>query len=356
MDIILDELERFAGTAALQNRSFRIICADTCLPSLRERGLRPDLAVILESQHWNLNDFSGSRRWNVPAAADLSALPSSLRVLGGETFLFFTPWTDLRLFKRLEENRLLPPLLAALGSVGLSAVQLALKCGRGPVIVAGLDFSFTQDAYHARSSPGHQARLVHGTRFYSLLNVQAAFREGTFATVSKSGFAVRSDPALRNYRNLFEEEFSSLEETASLSRLYEIKGPGLKLGVKELAPEEAVKLLTGNEMPGASFQEKPKEEQERKKSVIDFDLMKRFITNEKSYLYKLRDILTGHVTASEDETENLLDTCDYLWAHFPECAAAGGRRPSVNDLSFLKRVRTEIDPFIKLWNMALQEW
>jgi hypothetical protein len=276
--------------------------------------------------------------------------------LGGETFLFFTPWTDLRLFKRLEENRLLPPPLAALGSVGLSAVQLAIKCGKGPVIVAGIDFSFTQDAYHARSSPGHQARLINGSRFNSLLNVQAAFRDGTFATVSKSGVPVRSDPALRNYRNLFEEEFasleasSSLEETASLPRLYEITGPGLKLGVKELSPEQAVKMLTANGKPsGTLFPEKTKEKQLAQKLILE-----EFMINEKDYLYRLRDILTGKIVACEDEIENLLDTCDYLWAHFPECAAAGGRRPGVNDLSFLKRVRTEIDPFIRLWDMALK--
>jgi hypothetical protein len=339
MDIILDELKEFYGTA----RPFRIICADTCIPSLKERNIEPDLAVILESQHWNLNDFSGSLGWNVSAAADLSALPSSIRVLGGQTFLFFTPWTDLRIFKRLEEAGLLPCLLAPLGSVGLSAVQLAIKCGRGPVIIAGLDFSFTPDAYHARSSPGHQARLVRGMRFNPLPNVQAAFREGTFAAVSKSGFPVRSDPALRNYRNLFEEEFSSS------TRLYEIQGPGLKLGVKELSPEEAIKMLTADgQSCGTSFSVKTREEQLAQKTILG-----EFIKNEKDYLYRLRDILIGHIPAQEEETENLLETCDYLWAHFPECAAAGGRRPGTDDLSFLKRVRTEIDPFIKLWDMGI---
>ncbi|MDR0313299.1 MAG: DUF115 domain-containing protein [Treponema sp.] len=343
MDIILDELKKFYDTAGLRDRPFRIICADTCIPSLKERNIEPDLAVILESQHWNLSDFSGSRGWNVSAAADLSALPSSIRILGGETFLFFTPWTELRLLKRLEEAGLLPCLLAPLGSVGLSAVQLAIKCGRGPVIIAGLDFSFTADAYHARSSPGHQARLMRGTRFYSLPNVQAAFREGTFAAISKSGLPVRSDPALRNYRNLFEEEFSSS------TRLYEMQGPGLKLGVKKLSPEEAIKKLTlKGQSCVSSFPEKSKEKQLAQRQVLE-----EFIKNEKAYLIKLRDILTGQIPAQEEETENLLEICDYLWAHFPESAAAGGRRPGVDDLSFLKRVRTEIDPFIKLWDMSL---
>ncbi|MDR0399710.1 MAG: hypothetical protein LBH51_02045, partial [Treponema sp.] len=51
--------------------------------------------------------------------------------------------------------------------------------------------------------------------------------------------------------------------------------------------------------------------------------------------------------------ETLLDECDYLWAHFPECAETGGRRPGAGDISFLRRVRFEIDPFLKLWDLAL---
>jgi len=42
----------------------------------------------------------------------------------------------------------------------------------------------------------------------------------------------------------------------------------------------------------------------------------------------------------------LIDECDYLWAHFPDYS--GGVKPKLSDLSFLKRVRTEIEPMLKL--------
>jgi hypothetical protein len=316
-------------------RPFRIVCADTCLPSLGEWGIAPDLAVILESQHWNLGDFVGMRGRGIPAAMDLSALPASGRVLGGPVFLFSTPWTELRLFRRLEAAGLLPPALPPLGSVGLTAAALALKAGSGQVLTGGIDFSFTLDRYHARSSPGHLARLVRGNRFRSLLNPAAAFRKGAFACPAKNGLPVRSDPAMRSYRDLFEQEFSG--ET----RLHDLYGPGLSLGVPCLSMDEAFGILSGEgRFPPLSPPPAP----------VNPGHLARFIREEKARLIRLREILSGAFPSAAGEPEGLLDECDYLWAHFPECAGAGGRRPQADDLSFLKRVRTEIDPFLTLWD------
>jgi hypothetical protein len=84
-----------------------------------------------------------------------------------------------------------------------------------------------------------------------------------------------------------------------------------------------------------------------------------FADNEKARLLRLRDILTGAAegaSAASGETERLLDECDYLWAHFPERAgiSRGGSSPPADDISFLKRVRTEIDSFLKLWEFVLK--
>ena len=362
MDLILDGIPEISGRRAKgnnakdsragNNRPFRIICADTCLTSLAERGIEPDLAVILESQHWNLRDFLNVKNRKINAAVDLSALPGSVNILGGGIFFFMTPWTELRLFDRLEQTGLLPPPLTPLGSVGLTAVELALRIGKGPVIAAGLDFSFTMDAYHARSSPGHLARLAGTSRLRSLLNAETAFREGTFPALSKSGLMVRSDPAMRNYLNLFREEFSAQE------RIIEIQGPGLSLGARIASVKEAVNILTGSGKTAAEPASRTGAEETADSGQYIFPNEKKaelekFIRNEQKYLLKLKDILTGRIAAEPAEIENLLDVCDYLWSHFPECAAAGGRRPESSDLSFLKRVRMEIDPFLKLWEENL---
>jgi hypothetical protein len=79
-----------------------------------------------------------------------------------------------------------------------------------------------------------------------------------------------------------------------------------------------------------------------------------FAEQEREALIVLRGILTGTASADPAELERRLDDADYLWAHFPDCAGAERRRPPGTDLSFLKRVRVELDPFIRLWDRALE--
>jgi hypothetical protein len=83
--------------------------------------------------------------------------------------------------------------------------------------------------------------------------------------------------------------------------------------------------------------------------------LERFVAGETENLSRLRDLLTGKNPAGVAKLDGLLDYCDYLWAHFPDCAGAGGRRPPGTDISFLKRVRTEIDPFLAVLNRTLAE-
>ncbi|MCL2601025.1 MAG: DUF115 domain-containing protein [Treponema sp.] len=252
LDGTLDALFARFGGALLEpeTRPFRIVCVDTCLPPLKARGIRPDLAVVLESQHWNLEDFVGLSGWQVPVAMDLSALPRSGGVLAGGLCLFFTPWTRLGIFDRLGASGLLPPALPPLGSVGLSAVAMALRLTQGTVVTAGLDFSFTPDMFHSRSSPGHNARLRNQNRFTELLNANTAFGATAFAATSKTGSRVLSTPAPRNYRDLFEREFAAAPDTIP-PRPFDIAGNGLNLGIQPLPPETALDLLSPPPLPAA---------------------------------------------------------------------------------------------------------
>ena len=318
-------------TVSLANRSFKIVCVDTCLGALKDSGITPDLVVILESQHWNLRDFAGCRGWDAPAAIDLSALPASARVLNGRGYFFFTPWTPLRVFERLKEAGLLPPSIPPLGSVGLTAVALVCRLTRGKIICSGLDFSFTQDKYHARGTPGHRSRLKTQTRFRGIGNT-AAYASGVFSALSKSGAAVYSNPVMKNYRDLFEREF------ARDPRLFDIEGSGLPLGVKTLSMDEAAGILNSSSAPLRLC------ESSSVNPEIDFKL-RLFLENEKRRLEELRNMLSGKIAADRPRLEALVDELDYLWAHFPDCA--GGRRPNLDDVSFLKRVRVEIEPMLK---------
>ncbi|MDR2663358.1 MAG: DUF115 domain-containing protein [Treponema sp.] len=342
LDTVLEELRRRGLFGEKPRRRFALVCVDTCLSVLRERSIVPDLTVILESQFWNQRDFIGLRDSGFPAALDLSAYPSTAEILGGPVFFFFTPWTTLRIFGRLKAADLLPPVLPPLGSVGLTAVELARRLSSGPVVTAGIDFSFTPDHTHARSSPAHLAMLAAQNRFTGFFN-PALIRPGVFATVSKSGIPVKSDPAMRTYRNLFEREFSGDP------RVRDIEGSGLSLGLATLTVEEAAGLLAeGPDRESAGPENGPGEpENSGEPAGTVTARLRAFMDGEIALLEELRAILTGKEPARGLET--LLDNADYLWAHFPDCAGAEGRRPPGTDIPFLKRVRAEIDPFISLW-------
>jgi len=323
--------------ASPEKRSFKIICVDTCLGALKERNIVPDLAVILESQHWNINDFLTCRGWKVNAVIDLSSLPASVNILSGENFIFFTPWTQLKIFERLKSTGLLPSVVPPLGSVGLTAVELSRRLTTGKIICAGLDFSFTQDKYHARSTPGHRSRLNLQSRFKRLFN-PAAYNQYSSAAVSKSRSPVYTNPAMKNYRDLFEQEFGGD------SRIFDIASTGLPLGIKTLSLEAALALLdltTKNTIK--------QKHSENSHSIFSgqTDLIS-FFENEKARLEELRSLLTGETAPDNERLSTLIEECDYLWAHFPDYA--GGRPPAVTDISFLKRVRAEIDPMLALLN------
>jgi hypothetical protein len=334
-----------------EERSFRIVCVDTALKSLYARGIKPDLAVALESQHWNLRDFTGLGAWKLPLAMDLSALPSAAEALGGDVRFFFTPWTPLRLFSRLNAAKLLPPEIPPLGSVGLSAVALALRLGSGPVFTGALDFSFTIDRFHARSTPGHLESLRLSTRLRPIIG-GTAFRTGVSAATGKDGTPVLTNPALKHYRRLFEREFGGAPGAANGNRLRDIAGSGLPLGIETLPLEAARELLAGT---GHGVVGGPAVPVRSGAGLSGGDetaplRMERFLRRERETLTELRRILTGET--GNARLEALLDECDYLWAHFPDCAETGGRRPGAGNISFLKRVRFEIGPFLKLWDLA----
>ncbi|MDR0637573.1 MAG: DUF115 domain-containing protein [Spirochaetaceae bacterium] len=273
-----------------------IVCVDTALPALRSHGLKASLAVTLEAQHWNLRDFIGCRDTARALAMDMSALPVTADCVDGPTYLFFTPWTPLRIFDRL--RGLLPLEIPPLGNVGITAYTLANCLFRGIIVPHGLDFAFTIDQYHCRDSPGHIELLRRLDHLHSLFPVEAALRSSTFAAVNDRGKPIRQDPVMRRYRGLF----LTVQHN----------------GISAVTPPSPAKRETATAFT----------------RTIRFELT------------RIRNILSGQEKASSTELAALLNTNDFLFAHYPDYA--GTQNPAnIEDISFLKRIRAEIDAFIQ---------
>ena len=160
---------------------------------------------------------------------------------------------------------------------------------------------------------------------------------------------------MRGYRDLFEREF------AADPRLFDLAGGGLPLGITTLSPETAWEMLaeTG---AGETGRETPGHPGTAADQAALTERVRLFLGEEKELITLVRAILTG---GAEDpgKLSALIDECDYLWAHFPDYAGAGGRRPGAEELasgspaaiSFLKRLRAEIDPALSLIERTMGE-
>jgi hypothetical protein len=252
--------------------------------------------------------------------------------------------------------------------VGLSAVAISMRLTLGAIITAGIDCSFTLDSYHARSTPGHLAALRRQNRFKGLFNTEAVFGQPVFNALSKTGNKVLSNPGMRNYRNLFETQFGT-----SSSRLFDITGSGLPLGIKTLSMEKAFGVLTSsnsmvnecdNSMNILFTKENTNLSTGNDQAVYKnyTKKMRGFIHEEVDRLTLLRSILIGEAPMDYSILAGLIDECDYLWAHFPDYAASS-RRPDKAELEtggkavvlFLNRLRAEIDPFLRLWGHTKEQ-
>lgn len=359
-DVLYRLMKAYPQIQDKQKRSFRIICVDTALKSFLARSIPVDVVIALEAQIWNLEDFIGYDRADFTLAMDLSAHPNTVQVAEDAAYFFYTPWTELSFLKRLEQRNLLPTLIPPLGSVGLTATYIALSVTQGPVYIAGLDFSFTPELYHAKSSPGYQRRYCSQTRLQPLSSVSAGFRHDVVKNLDAQGQIVLTDRLLQRYQNLFIREFEGVD------RLADLRPWGLDLHIRRGTLEELIgdrgdhpmDPIVGKEEPVSTADVLEVSPKENHKSVSAADkgksaLIRAFLTKEATSLKHLKAILSGEAPAAAGELDRLLDYCDYLWAHFPECAAAGRQRPGISDISFLKRVRAELDYFIKLVELSL---
>ncbi|MBN1834260.1 MAG: DUF115 domain-containing protein [Spirochaetales bacterium] len=241
-------LERaLEGLLAIRPR-VRLLATDTSLPTLRAAGLRPDWVCVLEAQVHNLQDFVPDFDPSLHLVCDLTASPTVLHRFPQRTF-FAARFHPLALFRRLSEHGILPTPLPPLGSVGVTAVELALRMTSGPVLLAGLDFSYLPGRTHARGAPAHLAPLSSGWRLRppGTSAFEALLLRPRLALRGRSGSRVESDLTLSSYA-------LQLERLIGASgRVYDLTGEGLPCGALPVQGPRAIERLLSR----ASRQDRP---------------------------------------------------------------------------------------------------
>ncbi len=315
----------------INSESFYILCADTALHPLLKRNITPDGVFIEEAQAVIAKAFIGTPE-NIHIFAGLSSLPQIAHQHPLNKISFFTTeYTNAAFLKKLESSNILPPVNPPYGSVGLTAVHYALKFRKEdsiPVYVIGLDFSYSAGITHTKNALAHITKLTDNNRLVPVQNYAAAFNPSAIKFLDKKNNTFFTTPTLQTYAATFNNIFMGTKN------LFDAGECGIPLTIIQGTPLTDTKNVIQN-IQNNSYTE------EEKRNLI------KYLEKEKSELNRLKDLLTGKIELSKEQLKEeiikIATSKEYLYLHF-----ADGYSFNYSQ-SFLNRIRTEIDFFLKVF-------
>ncbi len=333
----------------IKNRnSFFLLAVDAAAAALLP-DIQPDAIVLVESQYWIDSAFIGLCKYGIPVFADLTASPRALQVCGGNVYFFCTEYARLKYLERLYQT-LQPLILLPMGSVGLTALQLALALAapRLPVLHTGLDFAWQNGLTHAAGSSPVKKLFAEINRTESPYKLSIS--TGMQHIVGKKGFSYWTTPTLSGYAELYRHTFSGNE------RIIDIGTEGCFLNGRQADMTEAERILTdvcasdadstaigtGCSQTNAvdTFFDSVCESDTANER---YEALCGYLAGEAEALTMLNDHLQGKRSISEHTMEQLFSERDYLYSHFPDAA-----RGYSLDLGFLKRAGIELRYLLKI--------
>ena len=323
-------------------KDFYILCTDTSFTSLLQNGIIPDGVFVEEAQQVIIQAFIGTTKIKTHIFASLSSTPLINHNFELSNISFFTTiFDDCNFISSMKEQKLLPPSNPPFGSVGLTTVYYAdlfRKNENIPVYIYGLDFSFSAGFTHAKGTLAHTSRLKAANRLNPLQNYKSCFNENTTAFTDKAGNLFYTTHILQSYANTFNAYFYDKKN------IFDSMDCGIKLNIPSQKPDftaaqtnkncNAVQIVQNQNAQNVDDQEYSQK-------------INAYIQNEKTQLETLKNILSGQIKLSPAEADKkireIAEPREYLYLHFPD------GQTFTTELSFLKRIRIEIDYFLKIF-------
>lgn len=322
----------------INQNSFFIIAVDAALKPLLSYGIIPNAVVGMESQFAIQKAYTGTA-WkikdkNIIFFADTSSRSQIIDQLDTTTVFFSSLYSDGNFFNNLIAKEILNNFIKPMGSVGLVAVDIALKLRKNDSIeiyTVGLDFSYSVGFTHAKSTMAHIERLLKTKRNCSIENIDAAFATGAEFCSSKEGRKIVTTKLLSSYAKQFSTLFNNK------INLYDASKTGINLGIQTKSIDNIQNDFSTCKITLPSLNTKRKIK------------IENFIEEEKEKLNELKSLLSEGENSKyfnninlEKQIKEILLNREYLYLHFPD-----GYKLSLSQ-SFLKRVRAEIEYFLKL--------
>ena len=319
-----------------------VLCVDAALPVLSAFKITPDAVVAVEGQLAIEKAYIGNAKLKSFVFADMA---SRKQVLShSKNFAYFaSEYSKTNFLENLKKHDFFPKTIPALGSVGLTASYLALELRKSqeiPVFAAGLDFDFSLGKTHAQNAPAHILRLISSDRIRKTANYDSAFKNGASRLGKINGKDFFTDISLSNYAKSFNDVFGKTINFFSCSEF------GLNLGIPQVKNGAVKNFLKKIKNNGTSLLNSENQNIKSKEKIRRDILL--YMKNEENALERIKNLLSngkGEKQTQENfekELENLITEREYLFLHFPD-----GYKCDTKDISFLKRVRSGLDFFLK---------
>lgn len=326
-----------------RRKEFFLLAVDTAFAPLKQAGIKPDAVVVQEAQFFNLYDFIPFPHLDTLLIADISSYAGVLQLARNGIHFVSARFADIALFRRLEKHGLLPSELVPMGSVGSTAVDIALRLTRGPVICTGIDYAFLPGKTHTNNSPQHLRMLTETYRLQPLIDLSAYSVNGVrFA----SGTADRllTTATLERYASNFNRVFKEKK------RLFRLHPAGLPLEIPTLelcAAEDIISQWKENR--GSAGEDRETAAAAPRLSGVDAGRIAAFFSAELDLLQSVYALgwtfLHGASdTATETDLLAAINQCEYLFLSFPET----GLRLRFLDPTMVKRILVSAGHYIRL--------
>lgn len=321
----------------INEKSYYIIAVDAALNALQSLSLRSDAVVGVEAQYAIQEAYIGCQKSANFMFADICSRPSVTKNIEAKKVWFASEYADCRYLKAIQKLGLQESFIPPLGSVGLTALYIALKLRKDssiPIFVTGLDFSFSAGKTHSYFAPAGKRPFYKSSRLNPYGSYDAAFSENAKSLMGKQGEKVYTNIAMLSYAENFNALF------AKVHNIFDIGKSGIPLCLQQAN----IEMLS---YPSSENQNACPQKQE---VFFEKGKIQDYLEEERQALEQIKDLLSSgekssfrdkNVTLSE-QLEKLLLPRDYLYLHFPD-----GYKFSL-DPAFLRRVRAELDVFLRI--------
>ncbi len=325
-----------------ERKRFFILAVDTSLPVLLKNRISPDLVLILESQFANIFDFYDTKNSTIPILCDLTSYPGVIKNFKGKKYFFISEFDKTKIFSRLKNRKLLPEVFSPAGSVGILAVDIALKITKAPILITGLDFSYKIGKPHAKGSFSHVFSLINIKRFNPIPMYKTSLARPLFRVNDKNNKTCITDKILYAYSLLLNKLISDKKNIFDIN-----PGAGVFYGGRKIEKDQIL-TITGNPESSSDSLLSNTASTVEKGDILDF------LNNEKSILSSIVDIskkILNRGIAEKDKTriEELLSEADYVFIDFPDTPPI-----LLGDINFYKRIIISAENYLIKINQAIQ--